>query len=113
MMKKQKNAGRHVNKMAPHKPRAKNAFDWYFNHKDIITVTDYFLHNSEEIITLNDIDKTYGFSDSYQKANLLKHLETCDVIIRAKGGWKLKKTSESTKALKKLKEYLQTKMGDR
>jgi len=99
--------------MAPHKPRAKNAFDWYFNHTNIITVTDYFLHNETEIITMNDIDKAYGFSDLYQKSNLLKHLETCDVITRAKGGWKLKKSSESTKALKKLKAFLQTKIGDR
>jgi len=98
------------NKMAPHKPRAKNAFDWYFNHKDIITVTDYFLHNEETTITIADIDNAYGFSDSYQKNNLLKHLQTCEIITKAKGGWKLKKSSESTKALKRLKEFLQIKM---
>ena len=101
------------NKTVPHKPRALNAFDWYFNHSDIITVTDYFLHNEGAIISTDDIDNAYGFSEYYQKENLLKHLATCDVITKTKGGWKLKKSSESTKALKKLKEYLQAKMGDR
>lgn len=99
--------------MPPHKPRAKNAFDWYFNHADIITVTDYFLHNENETITVEDIDKAYGFSDFYQKQNLLKHLQTCEIITKTKDGWKLKKSSDSTKALKKLKVFLQTKIGDR
>lgn len=99
--------------MAPHKPRAKNAFHWFFNHTDIVTIVDFFLHNEDITITIQDIDKIYGFSESYQKNNLLKHLETCDIITKTKSGWKLKKTSESAKAFKKLKAFLQTKIGDR
>lgn len=99
--------------MPPHKPRAKNAFDWYFNHIDIVTLTNYFLHNEGTTITIEDIDNAYGFSKMYQQDNLLKHLQACDVITKTKGGWKLRKTSEATKALKRLKEHLQTKIGDR
>jgi len=99
--------------MPPHKPRAQNAFQWYFHHKDIITTTDYFLHNDGTTVTIADLEKAYGFSDFYLKNNLLKHLESCNIITKTKGGHKLKKTSEETKALKKLKEKLQTHMGDR
>ena len=105
--------GRKVNKMAPHKPRAKNAFDWFFNHKDIITITDYFLHNNGTTITTDDIEKAYGFSNFYQKNNLLKHLSACNIITKTAKGWKLKKSSDNTKSLIKLKESLQNCMGDR
>jgi hypothetical protein len=68
---------------------------------------NYFLHNEGKTVAPEDIEKAYGFSTYYQEHNLLKHLETLDIISKTSKGYKLKKSSDGTKALKKFREYIE------
>ena len=95
-----------MRKMSPSKPRSGNPFEWFFNHKDIVITTNYFMHNEGQTITIEDIEKAYGYSKLYQKGNLLKHMESFEIITKTKGGYKLRKTSTIVKSLKKAREVL-------
>ena len=90
----------------PSKPKNISPFSWFFNHKDIITLLDYMVHNQGKTVTSDDMENHLGFSQSYMKANLIKHLQTAKIIKKTSDGYTFT-TSPAAKSFLKLNEELE------
>jgi len=89
----------------PSKPKDTSPFEWFFNHKDMITTLDYLVHNNGKTVTEEDIERHLGFSQSYLKANILKHLITTKIIKKTSGSYEFT-SSQTAKSFLKLNEEL-------
>jgi len=90
----------------PSKPKNISPFSWFFNHKDMITLLDYLVHNQGRTVTSDDIENHLGFSQSYMKANLMKHLQTTKIIKKTPNGYEFT-SSQAAKSFLKLNEELE------
>jgi hypothetical protein len=102
----------------PVKPRSTSIFEWFFNHKDMITTLNYIIHNKGKKIEPSDIEKHLGYSEYYLKHNILKHLKSVKIIKTGKNGIELSSSPASKNFLKlndeliKAKELLPIKTED-
>ena len=95
----------------PSKPKTISPFTWFFNHKDMITLLDYLVHNQGKTVTADDIENHLGFSQSYMKANLIKHLQTTKIIKKTSDGYEFT-SSQAAKSFLKLNEELESARRD-
>jgi DNA-binding transcriptional regulator GbsR (MarR family) len=90
----------------PTRPKNTSPFSWFFNHRDMIAVLDYLIYNQGKTVTAENIENHLGFSQSYMKANLLKHLQTTKIIKKTSDGYEFT-TSQAAKSFLKLNEELE------
>jgi hypothetical protein len=89
----------------PSRSKISSPFSWFFNHQDMITLLDYLVHNQNKTVTSEDIENHLGFSQSYQKGNLIKHLTNTKIIKKTAKGFEFT-SSQATKSFLKLNEEL-------
>ena len=92
--------------MKASRPKTTSPFEWFFSHKDMITTLNYLVHNDGRVVSLEDVENHLGFSQTYLKGNILKHLYTAKIIKKTADGLSFT-SSQSAKSFLKLNEELE------
>jgi DNA-binding transcriptional regulator GbsR (MarR family) len=90
----------------PSKPKTKSPFEWFFSHPDMLTTLNYLIHNDGKTVTIDNMENHLGFSKTYLKGNILKHLQTVKIIKKKAEGYEFA-TSQAAKSFMKLNEELE------